>query len=231
MRKLLVLGLVAGLAVSLIGPADAAKRKKKKKPPVVVAPAPVDVNYYLHRDKCEDSSDATTLSTGDDADGGDGCGAVESGVLTELYIASGVTPPSTPAGSTGPDTVVWEATDGIPLVLDATKDVRGEITMLSFKGLSQNPAAISAGQTKLHILVSGTTDGAVKTIGEATAEYLVTPDKSSYTVEFSIKPDAALDKATFTTLELTTTVRGTSVLNGFYSLEDPASFVTVPTLK
>lgn len=227
MKKLVVVGLILGLiAGSLVAPAAAAKKKKKKKPPVVVvAPVPTDVNFYLHRDKCVDSNDATTLSTSDDADEGDGCGAVESGLITEALTTAG----QDPSGSV--DRVTWEATDGVPFVFDATKDVRGEITMASFKGLSENPLGLGAGQTKLHIVVSGSVDGATKTIGEATAEYLVTPDKSSYTVTFTIKPDAALDQVTFTALELTTTVRGASVLNGFYSLDDPASFVTVPTLQ
>lgn len=228
MKKIVILGLILGLvAGSMSAPAAAAKKKKKK--PVV--PVQTDVSYFLHRNTCGEAGDVTSMSTVDEEDGGDGCGALEAGALTEAYLTSGQTPPSTPAGSTGPDTVVWPATDGIPLVLDATKDVRGEITLQSFRGVTENPTGVSAGQSKLIIVLTGTVDGAVKKIGEATAEYLVTPDKHTYTVAFTMKPDAALDKATLTTLELNTTLRGTSVLNGFYSLEDPASFITVPTLK
>jgi hypothetical protein len=225
----LILGLVAGLVAGLLGPAEAAK-KKKKKPPVVVAPVPVDVNYYLHRDACVDSDDATTLSTTDDADeAGDGCGSLEGGVITEIYATTGQQPPSNPVANSGPDTTTYETTDGVPFVLDATKEIRGSIAMDSF--LQAQGGGISAGQAKMHAVITGTTAGASKVLGEATVEYLVTPNKGAYVLEFSIKPDAAFDKASFTTLEITITNRGLSYLHTFLSVDDPSSWITVGTLK
>lgn len=232
MKKLVVVGLILGLiAGSLVAPAAAAKKKKKKKPPVVVvAPVPTDVNYYLHRNSCGEATDETTLSTIDeDGEGGDDCGAVESGLVTEVFTTTGQDP-STPGVDTGPDKTTWAATDGVPLVLDATKDIKGAIAFSSFCCRTVN-VGISAGQAKMHAVVTGDTAGASKVIGEATVEFTVTPQTRTYVVEFQIQPDAALDQATFTSLELTITNRGASYLHSFYSVDDPASLITVGTLK
>ena len=101
--------------------------------------------------------------------------------------------------------------------------------VLSFQGDPAVPAYLSAGEATLEVTLAGTSGGEPKVIGTASNSYQVTPDKGSYTVDFEISPDSALNKAAFTTLELTTTVRGPTVLHGFYELDDPASFITVPT--
>ncbi|MFN2594875.1 MAG: hypothetical protein ABR579_08315 [Actinomycetota bacterium] len=223
----LVLGLIAG---SIAAPAYAKKPKKHKKPPPVATPVPVDANYYLHQNTCGDAAgDQTTMSTTDDTDAGTGCGAAEAGIITEIYEQTGVTPPDNPVQNSGPDTTTWTATDGIPFVLDGSKEIKGKIAISDF--CCGDPVGASAGQATFVATVSGTTNGEVKEIGTATVSYLVTPNQYTTIVDFSIKPDASLDKASFTTLSLATTIRGETVLHGWYSLDDPSSFITVPTLQ
>ena len=45
-----------------------------------------------------------------------------------------------------------------------------------------------------------------------------------------LTPDAALAGKTIESLVLTTTTRGVNVLT-YYDLEDPASFIVIPTFK
>ena len=236
MRKTLVSGLVVALVAGcLLAPATAAKKKKPRKPkPPVVAPQPVqtDVNYYLRRSGCGADVNETTLSIVDGPDeDGDDCGAPETGLPTEVMETLGQDPPAAGPLNLGPDATIWNATDGIPFVLDATKEVRASIALTSYCCEPDAPVGVSAGKAKLHAVLTGTADGAEKKIGEATVEYTVTPQTSVYVVEFTIKPDVALDKLSFTTLALKLTNRGVSYLNGFFSVDDPASLITVGTWK
>lgn len=240
MKKTLVAGIVVALVAGcLLAPATAAKKKKPKKPkpPVVVEPVQTDVTYFLRRSDCTGDAAETTLSIVDGPDEeGDECGALESGIATEAMLTAGQDPPAvgTPAGDVdaGPDRVVWTAEDGVPFVLDATKEIAGTIHTTSFCcDAEQAQAGVSAGSAKLNVLLTGTVDGAAKPIGETTVEFTLTPATYTYAIDFKIKADAALDKASFTSLELTLTNRGVSYLNGFYSVDDPASSFTIGTWK
>lgn len=231
MKKSIVAALALSLvAAGLLSPASAAKKKKKPKPPVV-GPAPVqeDVTYFLRRTSCGEDTDKTTLSITDGPDEGDDCGSLESGLLTELFLETGQDPPAIPmVADLGPDQTTFTGEDGIPFVLDATKPVRGSIALGSF---CCGGPGISAGQATLHAVLTGTVNGEAKTIGEASTTYVVSPATEPTIVEFEIKPDAALDKLSFTTLELQLTNRGVSYLNGFYSYDDPSSQIIVGTWK
>lgn len=229
MKRSIVAALALSLvAAGLLSPASAAK-KKKPKPPVVAPAVQQDVTYFLHRTSCGEDTDKTTLSIVDGPDEGDDCGSLESGLLTELFLETGQDPPPIPAvADLGPDRTTFTSEDGVPFVLDATKPIKGSIALGSF---CCGAAGISAGRATLQAVLTGTVNGETKTIGEASTDYVVTPAEATSIVEFEIKPDAALDKLSFTTLELQLTNRGVSYLNGFYSYDDPSSQIVVGTWK
>lgn len=205
MRKMIVIGLVAGLVAGSLGGATAQAKKKKPKPVNYVAQ---DVNYYLRAADC--SADVYGLSIEDGA--GDGtCGGGDNGAVNEVYAATG-------------DPYVeqqWVAADGLPLMLDASKALKGTFYVTSWAGVSAGPAT-------LDVRVTATVAGEQVELGTASADYLVTPAQGTYEVVVEIKMPAELDKAQIEGLTLGTVSRGYAPLQGYYEMEDPASFLTVP---
>lgn len=220
MKRVLVVGLVLGLlAGSLIGPAEA-KKKKKKKPPPAAAAVPVDVNYYLRNDG--DGCDAANLrlSTTDTTTGAS-CIATD-GTVNEINMMRGEKP----------TTLVFNAADGLPLVLDASKEIKFLLGVSSYRGSASNSAVgLSAGPTTLVVTLLGTTNDGQKEIGKATLSYTVSPAQQVYKHEFAIKPDASLDKIELTALALDIYSRGLAPRHGFVRVEDPSSFFTIGTFQ
>ncbi len=221
MKKTLITALVLGLVVgSLALPAEA--KKKKKKPVPVQTPA----TFYLRQVEgtaCGDEG-AYFLSRTDAPDTGSACGSAYYGIPND---AADLAEPT-----------VYPATDGIPFTLDATKEITGLIGVKSRTGLVGNPVdgstvrspvAYGAGNTTLNVTISGTTGGEVKQIGTAAVDYAVVPGTDLYEGEFTIQPLADLDKAVFTTLDISLYNSGDSVFHGFYTTDDPASNFTVGT--
>ena len=207
MKKILATALAGGLVLgALVAPA-AAKKKKKPKAPVPVAS---EVKYFLRWDGDGTTCDAQYLSIEDAEDGGSGCESI--GLpAQEVLIATGQ----------GALTHEWPAQDGLPFVLDATRKITGEITMRGLVGAN----------SKVEVVVSGEVDGEVKEIasGETQAQnFAVTGQTGPQVLKFEIAPDAALNGKTVQSLLLTTTTRGVNVLT-YFDLENPPSFMTVPT--
>lgn len=219
-KKLVVVGLVAGLIVGSLGVSAEAKKKKKKKP------VPTPVNFYLQRvpeGSCaEEASFSLSVEPGED---NGACGDLLFGAPTEIGHQAGddqffTTPYRFPAA------------DGVPFVLDATKPLTGTIAVYSTTQAQgvPFPGPAGAGQTTLEVLVTGTSNGEAVEIGNAEVTYDVTPNSHPDPVSFEITLDETLNKATFTTLELTLWNRGTSVFHGHYGTGEQ-SFITVPTIK
>lgn len=223
-RKLVAAALALGVVVGSLGVAEAARKKPKKpkkpKPPVA-APVQVDQKFFMRRDACEgagaDSTDNARLSLEDGPDeGGNTCGWLDSGVLNEVYSTSGA---ETPVAD------VWPVADGLPLVLDATKPVAGTINVRSSWA---GPVGIAAGQVEMIIDITGVSGGEDVVVGSATVSYEVTPAAILYEVPFEIKPGAELDKKSFESLVMTTTIMGPNAGHGLYELDEPPSTVTIP---
>lgn len=205
--------MVAVVATSLLGPAEAAKKKKPKPP----APAPVqaDVSYFLRRDNADCADPAgryLSVTDAEDIDAGS-CGNNFYGVIDGHVEEQ----PATEYATREPD--------GVPVTLDATKDITG---LIGVKSQSvQGAVRIGAGSANLHIELLGLkADGSSVTIGTADAAYQVVPGGGAqiYEVEFTMKPDAALDKVTFTSLTLSLKNTGDSVNHGYYTTDNPASY-------
>lgn len=218
-RAFFVSLMVAVVATSLLGPAEAAKKKKKPKPPP--APVQTDATYFLRRDGDDCANPAHLFLSLIDAEDIDpaSCGSSNYGLRA-------------PLGGADPRTYGTRDGDGAPVVLDATKDITG---MIGVKSQSQQGVIRwGAGNTTLNIQLVGVTAGEEKTIAASTVDYDVMPSADMnqiYEVEFTMKPDAALDKATFTALNLTLFNSGNSVHHGFYTTDNPASYFKMGVWK
>jgi hypothetical protein len=217
-RKLLVLGLVAGLVVGSLGAPVEAKKKKKKK----LVPTPV--SYYIQHIPEPVCSEETSywLSVTPGEDNG-ACGNLGYGAFAEAAIQAG-------EGDFLTAPYIFSARDGVPFVLDATKPLTGTITVKSATRIQgQSVAPMGVGQATLEVLVTATSQGETVELGATTVEYLVTPGSQPAPVEFEIALDEGLNKASFTSLELSLRNRGATVQHGYYGSGNQ-SFVTVPTL-
>jgi hypothetical protein len=213
MKRALVFSLIAALiAVALVAPAEA-KKKKKKKPP---APVAVDATYFLRRDG-EGCTDAAvrflSLTDAEDIDTGS-CGNQTYGIPAQVLGAD-------------PITFATREGDGIPMTLDATKEIKGLIGVKSSS--AQGTVRVGAGNTTLHVELLGTVGDETKTIATGDFDYQVTPGDINqvYEVEITLTPDVALDKAVFTSLTLALQNTGDSVAHGFYTTDNPASNFTL----
>src|SRR3712207_2750966 len=117
MKKLLVVGLAAGLVAGSMLPSQAAK---KKKPKPVPAPVAVDMKYFLRDENCDAEN---YLSLVDGPDGG--CWYYDTALYDAIAQAGLLT--------TDEMSQIWTtSSEGIPLTLDASKAITGEITTRGF---------------------------------------------------------------------------------------------------
>lgn len=190
MRRHLVVLLVVGLVVGALAPAQAAKKKKPKKP------VPVDVTYNVvwNGDACALST-STALANPEEA-----CLDVFAGGITGSRLGSGP--------------FVIPAIDGLPLTVDAAKPIKGKLQMDSFVLANGAPVPVGVGASEVHVTLTGTSAGADVTLGEATAEYVVTPATADYEFEFEMTPAADLAGKVLDSLTLTVDVVGPTIFHG-----------------
>ncbi len=222
MRRLLALALVGGLVFGSFGAAEAAK-KKKKKPPQPPAPTVVSVEQkmFLRGNSCS-GENRDWLST-TDADEALECWYTGAGLPNELLVASGQRTREAVSRE-------WEAQDGIPFVLDATKPLTGEITTASGCGvltaLPCSPVGVGAGEHILDITVIGVIGGADKELGKMTETFTILPGQT-HTTKLNIKLDASANGATLDGIKVLTYQHGRSVGHGIIKTNDPnSSFVS-----
>lgn len=193
MKRNLVLLLVVGLIVGALAPAQAAKKKKPRKPP---APVAVDVVY-----KVVWNEDACALSISDAlADPAQACADPFAGGITGPDLGSGP--------------YVISAIDGLPLTLDAAKPIKGHFQMDSYVLAAEAPAPMGVGQSEVVVTVTGTSGGEDITLGEATAEYAVTPQSTDYEIDFEIQPGADVAGKVLDALTVTVDVKGNTLFHG-----------------
>ncbi|MDQ3877187.1 MAG: hypothetical protein M3290_02380, partial [Actinomycetota bacterium] len=127
----------------------------------------------------------------------------------------------------------WDARDGVPFVLDGSKSITGEITTTGgdcvIDGQPCSPATLSAGPANLDVTVVGQVGGEDKVIGTFSDSYVATPG-SSHTSKVDIKADASVAGQTISNLKIYTYLHGPALFQGTVVLDDPASFITIPTL-
>ncbi len=198
--------------------------------PAAGAPAaPRTTKYFLHIDIVQPGVGEPEyeyyMDTADYPDTGDGTGNTANGLLNEVFGATGIEEPRRD---------VFSVRDRLPLRLDASRPVTGRIAVEGFEMSSLGQAVpVGAGQSVLDLELVGTPSGTDDpvTIGSQTVEFLVTPIEPQHVVEVSLDPDDSLRGTTFSEVELIAYFRGASVLTGFYELDDPASYIEIPTLR
>lgn len=220
MRKTIAALLIGGLVVGAIAAPAVAKKPKKKPPKSTVNQ--VDEKLYLRdSDGCDTNVNQLSTQDGDDT----GCWYVD----TAAYDAEAATGVVTDKDLSGE----WDTIDGVPFVLDGSKTVTGEITTTGGSCVTSatpcSPATISAGPANLDVTLVGEVGGDEKTIGTYSDSYTATPG-SSHTSKVEIKIDPSLAGQTITNLKLFTFLHGPAVFQGTVVLDNPASFISVPTL-
>jgi hypothetical protein len=220
------LALVAGL---VIAPATAKPKKKKPKPPA--APVAVDLKYFLASGGCppqgqtaKDAEDVLTLTdTEDEIE----CNHTAAGIRNDVQTM-------TPAYTQDGQSRWWDTIDGIPIVLDTSKHITGELftsgTECAAAGAC-SPTTISAGEMTFDIRVIGETGGEEVEIGTYTETFSVAPG-TVHTVKVDVPIDAAHAGKVFDSVTMITFQHGDSVGHGVIKSNAPtSSYVVVPTLK
>lgn len=223
MKRFLALALVGGLVFGSFASAEAAKKKKKKpKPPAAVS---VEQKMYLRGNSCTgDNRDWLSVT---DADEEVECFYTRSGIIYEATTTAG-------AQKREEATREWEAQDGVPFTLDATKPITGEITTAGFSCVVTiapcSPAGIGIGEMVLEITIVGTIGGADKELGAMKETFTVLPGQM-HTTKLDFKLDGSLNGASLEGIKLLTFQHGRSFGHGVIKTNNPnSSFITIPTL-
>ncbi|MGI8407749.1 MAG: hypothetical protein ACR2L3_04490 [Actinomycetota bacterium] len=208
MKRILAVGLSLGLiAAALVGPAHAARKKL----------TPSSASFFLHWDPPsagQEDCDGLQHMDLEDTPGDTSCSFIFQ-PAQEALVASGQEPLS----------YVWPASGGLPLTLNASKKITGEFAM---KGTFRV-------QTYVEWVLSGSTGGDFVDIASGQTEPhnagpLGDPTAPGPVIlKIEGKASKKLDKKVFTSLQLMTTIRGYA--SAYVSLDDPGSFITVPTYK
>lgn len=233
MKKPLIAMLAVGLvAASLAAPAQAAKKKKPKpKPkPSVSAPVQMDQKYYLVNSSGGCGADAYLLMLAPSEEATD-CGSTTAGAVNTVLVESGAgggapCTPEIPSEGALCGNITYNAGEGLPLTLDATKKITGAIFVQSY---TSSPVAVVGGAPTLNITVGATVNGEEKVLGTFSQDYTTSPTQGTYEVPFEITVDPALDKGEVTTFSLDLYSTGASALHGFYEVN--TSNVVIPTWK
>ena len=211
MKRLLGLALVVGLVGGYLGTASAAGKLVAK-----------TSKFYLRDDNgCEDPN-YLSKKNGPDS----GCWQLDS-FLNEPIIDQ--------AGLLNRDQIAqhFEARDGVPLVLNAKKAITGTIATYSGSCVDATlpcaPVGVGAGQAEVDIIVRGWVGGSEVVLGEQNAAFTVVPGGAHETKVNLDVPDV-LHKKKVTALRVTVYFHGAAVFHSGVEMDNPASFVTLPTL-
>ena len=212
---LLLTGIAAGAtsSVTITSPRAGQSISLKKNPYLAVAggvsfaaATPGDTTFYLRRDGCGTSNDNPHLSTQSGTDGGDGCGLIFNAVV-------GV------GGDVDQAAFVdFPAADGMPLSLDATRQISGVVAL----------TGAQVGLATVDVTLEALVNGNAVTLGSASASAVLDPTGDSTPIPFAIQPSAALDGSDLQALDMRVRVHGPNVYSGFISLSGK-SYVDLPS--
>lgn len=217
MRKAIVTALVLGLVAGTIAlPAEAKKKKRKR----IVVMQPAESKFFLHWDPDgsvpqEGCTNVTYMDTEEKV--GTTC-SDSTQVAQEVLIAAGQEPV----------TYSFPATGGIPLILDSSRKLTGEmvlrgtftaeayVELILTGSVGGTEVEIATGQTGVgNGAASNTVGGTVDLPGPAAA------------LPFELDVNPAVNKLEATTLTLTATIRG--VHRGGFDFHRTPSHLIIPT--
>ena len=199
---------VAVVVGAVAGPAAAARRSGQ----------PSTTTFFLRASDpgCQ-TGFGLSIEDGDDATN---CGFIDGGApqeVTQVVLNERTTERT------------WSAYDGLPLKVDASRPLTTDITLKSFQPVS--PAAIGVGQAVFELTFTGFSSGERVELGTGEATYVVTPGTFEYKINLELDVPDELQGKVINSLEMTTVVRGAVALHGAFSVDDPSSTISLPTLS
>lgn len=139
----------------------------------------------------------------------------------------------TPAAELGllPTSYDFEAVDGVPFTLDATRPLTGVVTTAGYCCGLGSPA-VGAGAVTVDISATAMmrqspTGSSTRELGTTTITYTATPLQEEYDHAWQIDLPGELDQRDVEGLTLTVDVHGVNVLHGY--IVSNSTFLTVPT--
>lgn len=209
--------VVAGIAsastsVTITSPASGSKVSLHRTPYLAIAGGATfadtsagTTRFFLRRDGCGTTNDNPHLSVTSGTDAGDGCGLVinQVGVVGDVDQSAFIDFP---------------ASDGMPLALDGTKPISGQIAL----------TGAQVGIAEVDVTLAALVGGQAVTIGSTTGSAVLDPTGNDTPVPFTIQPNLSLDGSDVQALDLRVQIHGPNVLSGFVSLNG-ASYVDMPS--
>lgn len=188
-------------SIALIGHADAA--------------APLTSKFYLRAEGCGTTQEPGRLEPKAGADGSDGCGTVGGLPIDEVFAQA--------------DSVSFEDYDtgkaGIPVKLDATRKVTGQISVGSWFGVG------GAGQVVVDLaLTARTTAGKTIDFGTVRVSKTPTPSEAIVSMPFTFTVPASGKNATLSHITLSVGAHGANVGWSAKSLNG-TSYLVIPARK
>lgn len=209
--------LVAGIAsastsVTISSPGNGSKVSLKRTPYLAVAGGATfaattagTTRFYLRRDGCGTANDNPHLSVTTGTDAGDGCGLILNAVG--------------PVGDVDQSAFIdFPASDGMPLALDGTKPISGQIAL----------TGAQVGLAEVDVTLAALVGGQPVTIGSATGSAVLDPTGNDTPVPFTIQPNVSVDGSDVQALDLRVHIHGPNVYSGFVALNGE-SYVNVPS--
>ena len=203
MNRKLTLILALALLVSIVGmPAGAAPSQQK---------------LYLRSNGASACADQVlTLST---RRGGDEsvCGYRNGAPFGEVYEQTGI----------DDGTKYFTGTDGLPVTVDATRDVPGTIAV----GAYLSGVGGGVGKLVLDVELTAVSGNSTVTLGSTTVEQDLDPAKDVHELPFTIDVDDAVNGQELTSLSLGVDVRGLHMGHGFLTLDGMSHFTLPITVE
>jgi hypothetical protein len=202
----------ASTSVTITSPANGTKVSLKHTPYLAIAgtasfadTSAGTTRFFLRRDGCGTSNDNPHLSVTSGTDAGDGCGLIidQVGVVGDVDQAAFIDFP---------------ASDGMPLALDGTKPISGQVAL----------TGAQVGLAEVDVTLAALVGGQPVTIGSATGTAVLDPTGNDTPVPFTIQPNVSLDGSDVQALDLRVHIHGPNVFSGFVSLNG-ASYVDLPS--
>jgi hypothetical protein len=211
---LVAAGLVAGALIASPVPAGAQD------------PAESGTKLFLRSTGCPSGEDNVDSLSLEDADEATQCWYTAAGARNDIGDAAGTSPREAA-------TRYWDAVDGVPVVLDATKPITGQIWTsggaCAVGGAPCSPAGLGLGEMIFEITFHGTSGGKELELGTFVDTYEVAPG-TVHMVEVQAEIDPSLDGAQLDTLEMRTWQHGASAGHGVINTNgDTSSFISIPT--
>jgi hypothetical protein len=216
------LALLVGVAtasstsVTITSPKEGQAFSKKRVPQIPVvggvsftAANPTTNLFYVRRDGCGTSNDNPHLSISTGTDAGSGCGSLINGVVGAGGDAD--------AGVF----VDYPTTDGMPVTLDASRNITGTFDIQGFVGPAQ------VGLMQADVTMEALVDGEGVPVGSDSEMVVLDPTASDNAINFTIAPDKSLDKTDISGLDLRLHLHGPYAFSGFVATNG-LSFVNVP---